>query len=156
MDDKIPVYALDLSRESQNKSTRAMLNGQYWVFNFQSSVVSLREILFHFQNDMTAKEPNMWHHVIMFCFWNRLFTGKYELMLFFLCVFYFQLNYQGRLISYRAKGRLHKFELIYDGTAWDVESGISKKGEHHKSKQGAIEHAVKKLIGALKAEGLVS
>ena len=77
-------------------------------------------------------------------------------MLSFLCVFYSQLNYQGRLISYRAQGRLHRFQLVYDGTAWDVESGISKRDEHHKSKQGAIEDVVKKLIDALKADGLVS
>ena len=32
MDDKIPLYTLDLSRENQNKNTRAMPNGQYWVF----------------------------------------------------------------------------------------------------------------------------
>ena len=31
MDDKIPLYALDLSRENQNKNTRAMPNYQYWV-----------------------------------------------------------------------------------------------------------------------------
>ena len=33
MDGKIPFYALDLSRENQNKNTRAMSNGQYWGFN---------------------------------------------------------------------------------------------------------------------------
>ena len=78
-------------------------------------------------------------------------------MLSFLCVLCFQLNYQGRLISYRAKGKLHNFQLVYHCMAWDVGSGISvteKLG--YKSKQGAIKHAVKKLIGALKAEGLVS
>ena len=32
MGDKIPFYALDLSHENQKKNTRAMPNGQYWVF----------------------------------------------------------------------------------------------------------------------------
>ena len=97
----------------------------------------------------------MWHHVT-FCFWNRLFRGKYELILPFLCVFYFQLNYQGRLISYHAEGRVHRLQWVYYGTAWDVESGTSAKDKHYKSKQGAIEHAVEKLIDVLKAKGLVS
>ena len=73
-----------------------------------------------------------------------------------LCVFYFQLNYQGRVIAYQAKGRMHGLNWVYDGTAWDVESGINVTDKQYKSKQGAIEHAVKKLIDALKAKGLVS
>ena len=77
-------------------------------------------------------------------------------MLSFLCVFYFQLNYQGRVIAYQAKGKVHGLKWVYDGTAWDVEKGISVTDKHYKSKQGAIEHAVKKLIDALKAKGLVS
>ena len=77
-------------------------------------------------------------------------------MLSFLCVFYFQLNYQGRVIAYQAKGRMHGLNWVYDGTAWDVESGINVTDKQYKSKQGAIEHAVKKLIDALKAKGLVS
>ena len=36
MDGKIPFYALDLSRENQNKNTRAMPNGQYWVFKLSN------------------------------------------------------------------------------------------------------------------------
>ena len=73
-----------------------------------------------------------------------------------LCIFYFQLNYQDRVIKYQAKGRVHKLKWVYDGTAWDVESGISVTDKHYQSKQGAIAHAVKKLIDALKAKGLVS
>ena len=123
--------------------------------NFHSLVYSIGEILFHFQNDITAKEPNMCHHVI-FCFWNRLFRGKYEFMLPFLCGFYFQLNYQGRLISYHAEARLHKFEWVYDGKAWDVESGFSERSRHWRSKQEAIKHAVEGLIDALKFKGIIS
>lgn len=51
---------------------------------------------------------------------------------------------------------MHGLQWVYDGTAWDVESGISVTDKHYKSKQGAIEHAVKKLIDALKAKGQVS
>ena len=82
--------------------------------------------------------------------------AKYMSVFPSLCVFYFQLNYQGRVIKYQAKGRVHKLKWVYDGTAWDVESGISVKDKHYESRQGAIEHAVKKLIDALKAKGLVS
>ncbi|XP_015775294.1 PREDICTED: uncharacterized protein LOC107353464 isoform X2 [Acropora digitifera] len=67
-----------------------------------------------------------------------------------------QLNYQGRVIAYQAKGGMHGLQWVYDGTAWDVKSGIRVKDEHYKSKQGAIAHAVKKLIDGLKAKGLVS
>ena len=73
-----------------------------------------------------------------------------------LCVFYFQLNYQGRVIAYQAKGRMHGLQWVYDGTAWDVKSGISVTDKHYKSKQGAIEHAVEKLIDVLNARGHAS
>ena len=128
---------------------------KFTKINFHSSIFSLGEILFHFPNDITAKEPNMWHHVI-FCFWNRLFSGKYELLLPFLRVFCFQLNYQGRLISYHAVGRVHKLVRVYDGTAWDVESGNSLTSRHWKSKHGAIKHAIEELIDVLKVKGLIS
>ena len=78
-----------------------------------------------------------------------MYKAKYVSMLSSLCVFYFQLNYQ-------ANGRVHSLQWVYDGRAWDVESGISVIDRHHKSKQGAIEHAVKKLIDGIKAKGLVS
>lgn len=55
------------------------------------------------------------------------------------------------MIHYKAEGRLHKFEWVYDGTAWDVESGTSVKDKHHRSTQGAIENAVKRLIEELRA-----
>lgn len=61
------------------------------------------------------------------------------------------------MISYKAQGRLHTLtEWVYDGRAWDVESGISIEAKHYKSKHGAIEHAVKKLIDKLKDKGLCS
>ena len=60
------------------------------------------------------------------------------------------------MIRFQAKGRVHSLKLVFDGTAWDIESGISVTDRHYKSKQGAIEHAVKKLIDGLKAKGLVS
>lgn len=60
------------------------------------------------------------------------------------------------MIRYQAKGRVHNLQWVYDGRAWDVESGISVTDRHYKTKQGAIKQAVKKLIDALKAKGLVS
>lgn len=59
------------------------------------------------------------------------------------------------MIHYKADGRLHKFEWVYDGTAWDVESGTSIKDKHHRSTQGAIENAVKKLIEELRARKML-
>ncbi|XP_029213670.1 anti-lipopolysaccharide factor-like [Acropora muricata] len=67
-----------------------------------------------------------------------------------------EMNYQGRMIKYKAEGRVHKFKWVYDGRAWDVASGISVKAKHYQSKHGAIEHAVKKLIDKLKAQGIVN
>ena len=51
---------------------------------------------------------------------------------------------------------MHSLKLVYDGRAWGVETGIFVTDKHYKSKNGAIEQAVKKLIDALKAKGLVS
>lgn len=75
------------------------------------------------------------------------------MLLFFLS---FKLNFQSRVIHYKAEGRLHKFEWVYDGTAWDVESGTSVKDKHHRSAQGAIENAVKRLIEELRARKILS
>lgn len=68
----------------------------------------------------------------------------------------FQVNLKGRVICYRADGRFRGFQLEYLGVAWDVESGTSVKARHYKSRQGAIEHAVKQLIDELKAKGILS
>ena len=73
-----------------------------------------------------------------------------------LFIWYLQLNFKGRVINYKAEGRIHKLQWVYDGTAWDVESGTSVKARHYKSTQGAIEHAVKELISNLKAQGILS
>lgn len=56
---------------------------------------------------------------------------------------------------YKAEGRVHKLKWVYDGTAWDVASGTSVKDRHYKSRQGAIEHAVAKLLPMLQAKGLL-
>lgn len=69
---------------------------------------------------------------------------------------YLQLNFKGRVINYKAEGRIHKLQWEYEGTAWDIESGTSVKARHYKSTQGAIEHAVKELIDKLKAQGILS
>ena len=70
--------------------------------------------------------------------------------------FSLQLNFKDRVISYEAEGRVHKLKWVYDGTAWDVESGITVKAKHYHSKHGAIEHAVKELIDKLKANGIIT
>ena len=79
-----------------------------------------------------------------------------SLTLHLLFIWYLQLNFKDRVINYKAEGRIHKLQWVYDGTAWDVESGTSVEARHHKSTQGAIEHAVKELINNLKAQGLLS
>ncbi|XP_054748644.1 uncharacterized protein LOC129253876 [Lytechinus pictus] len=66
-----------------------------------------------------------------------------------------QFNLHGRTIVYKAEGRVHKFKWVYDGTAWDVASGISVKDRHYSSRHGAIEHAVAKLLPELQAKGLL-
>ena len=60
------------------------------------------------------------------------------------------------MIEYKAEGRIHKLEWVYDGTARDVKSGTSVKARHFKSTQGAIQHAIKKLIDDLKAKGILN
>ena len=67
-----------------------------------------------------------------------------------------QLNFQGRVVNYKAEGRIHKLKWVYDGTAWDVESGTSVKAKHYQSSRGAIEHAVKELIEELKAKKILA
>lgn len=59
------------------------------------------------------------------------------------------------MIRYKAEGRIHKLKWVYDGVAWDVESGTSVKAKHYQSSQGAIEHAVKDLIEDLKTKGIL-
>lgn len=74
----------------------------------------------------------------------------------FLNFSFLQLNFKDRVISYKAEGRVHKLKWVYDGTAWDVESGITVKAKHYHSKHGAIERAVKELIDKLKANGIIT
>lgn len=79
--------------------------------------------------------------------------------MFVFSLFFFsslQLNFKDRVISYKAEGRVHKLNWVYDGTAWDVESGITVKAKHYHSKHGAIEHAVKELIDKLKANKIIT
>ena len=51
---------------------------------------------------------------------------------------------------------MHKLVWVYDGMAWDVESGNSLTSRHWKSKHGAIKHAIEELIDVLKVKGLIS
>ncbi|XP_033640578.1 uncharacterized protein LOC117300840 [Asterias rubens] len=68
-----------------------------------------------------------------------------------------QVTIAGRVISYKAKGRVHSLKepWVYDGTAWDISSGISEKAKHYKSKHGAIKNAMLQLLGRLKKEGIM-
>ena len=82
---------------------------------------------------------------------------KFRNFIVFLFFFFsLQLNFKDRVISYKAEGRVHKLKWVYDGTAWDVESGVTVKAKHYHSKHGAIEHAVKELIDKLKANGIIA
>ena len=60
------------------------------------------------------------------------------------------------MIEYKAEGRIHKLEWVYDGTARDVKSDTSVKASHYQSTHGAIVHAIKKLIDDLKAKGILN
>ncbi|XP_077861993.1 anti-lipopolysaccharide factor-like [Saccoglossus kowalevskii] len=66
-----------------------------------------------------------------------------------------EVSFHNRTIRYEVKGRLHKLKWVYDGTAWDLESGTSVKARHYQSQQGAKEHAVRQLIDELKKKGIL-
>ena len=60
------------------------------------------------------------------------------------------------MIEYKAEGRIRKLQWVYDGTARDVKSETSVEARHFQSTQGAIQHAIKKLIDDLKAKGILN
>ena len=67
------------------------------------------------------------------------------------------MNYKGRTISYRAKGRVHSLDelWVYDGTAWDIESGIKSKVKHYKQSGDAVKDAVSEVIKKLEEQGII-
>ncbi|XP_066026498.1 uncharacterized protein [Pocillopora verrucosa] len=67
-----------------------------------------------------------------------------------------QLKFKDRVIEYKAEGRIRKLQWVYDGTARDVKSETSVEARHFQSTQGAIQHAIKKLIDDLKAKGILN
>ncbi len=79
------------------------------------------------------------------------------LLLLYRLVFYLQLSYRGREIHYSAHGRIHSWQelWVFDGSAWDLESGISTEAHHYKTSQEAIQHAVQKLMDKLESERLL-
>lgn len=95
-------------------------------------------------------------HFIRHCFGMVTREIRKSISRFFSSFFFLQLNFKDRVISYKAEGRVHKLKWVYDGTAWDVESGITVKTKHYHSKHGAIEHAVKELIDKLKANAIIT
>lgn len=75
----------------------------------------------------------------------------------FKLVYYLQLSYRGREIHYSARGRIHSWQelWVFDGRAWDLESGISTEARHYNSSHEAIQHAVQKLMDKLENDGLL-
>lgn len=68
-----------------------------------------------------------------------------------------QVNYNGRTISYRAQGRIHSLDepWVYDGTAWDIQSGIKAKVKHYEQSGDAVKDAVAEVIKKLKEQGII-
>lgn len=68
-----------------------------------------------------------------------------------------QVNYKGRTISYRAQGRIHSLDepWVYDGTAWDIQSGIKAKVKHYEQSGDAVKDAVVEVIKKLKEQGII-
>ena len=68
-----------------------------------------------------------------------------------------QITYRGREIYCSTSGRVHSFQepWVYDGRAWDIETGISTEAHHYNSKHEAIQHAVQKLKDRLENEGFL-
>ena len=74
-----------------------------------------------------------------------------------ICSYILQVNYRDRTISYRGKGRVHSPDelRIYNGTAWDIESGIKGKVKHYKQSEDALKDAVSEVIRKLREQGIV-
>ena len=68
-----------------------------------------------------------------------------------------QVNFKGRVIGYRAHGRVHSLKepWVYDGMAWDVGSGINAKVKHYSNSEDAIRDAVLKVVNDLKTKGII-
>ena len=68
-----------------------------------------------------------------------------------------QVNFKGRTIAYGAQGRFHSLDepWVYDGYAWDIESGIEAKVNHDKESDKVIQVAVKEVIKKLEAQGIL-
>lgn len=69
-----------------------------------------------------------------------------------------QLWYKGRAIQCSSRGRIHSLQepWVFDGKAWDPESGISVEAHHYLTSDEAEKHAVQKLKDKLKREGLIT
>ena len=68
-----------------------------------------------------------------------------------------QVNFKGRVIGYRAHGRVHSLKepWVYDGMAWDVGSGTDAKVKHYSNSEDAIRDAVLKVVNVLKTMGII-
>ena len=67
------------------------------------------------------------------------------------------MNYKDRTIIYGAKGRFHSLDelWVYDGTAWDIESGITAKVEHYKQSEDAVKDAVSEVMKKLREQEII-
>lgn len=85
-----------------------------------------------------------------------MLSAKYNVAISFLFVF-LQVNFKGRTIGYRVLRRIHSLDepLVYDATAWDIESRIKAKVKHYIEREEAIQDAVKEVITKLTAQGLL-
>ena len=72
--------------------------------------------------------------------------------------YYLQIKYKGRVIQCSSRGRIHSLQepWVFDGRAWDLESGISVEAHHYPTSAEAIERAVQKLKDKLKSKGLIT
>lgn len=68
-----------------------------------------------------------------------------------------EFSLHGCTIKYEAKGCFYTpTKYVYDGYAWDVESGKSVKIKHYKSAKGANQHAVRELCEDLRQKGILA
>ncbi|XP_020603412.1 uncharacterized protein LOC110042390 [Orbicella faveolata] len=69
-----------------------------------------------------------------------------------------QLRYKGRVFHFSSRGRIHSLQepWVFDGRAWDLESGISVEARHYRTSDEANQRAVQKLKDRLKSEGLIT
>jgi hypothetical protein len=51
-------------------------------------------------------------------------------------------DYKGEKIQTVSKGRIHRLQWVWDAKVTNLSTGVAGESRHHKSRSGAIEHAV--------------